>query len=121
MNMSYYREIAQSDPTLALAGLRIEIETLANNLATGFQLEPKRAEPVTSLLRRLRERNAITSEQMELARRILSICNKAIHGQTVTQEEASHVIETADVLARDFLAWLGWGFGDNWKPKGAGV
>jgi hypothetical protein len=30
LDMSDYREIAESDPTLALAGLRIEIEVLAN-------------------------------------------------------------------------------------------
>jgi hypothetical protein len=118
LDMSYYRDVAQSDPTLALAGLRIELEVLARNLAAGFKLEPKRAEPISSLLRRLREHNAITSEQMELARKILTICNRAIHGQAVTQEEALDVIDVAHVLANDFLAWLGWGFEDNWKPQG---
>jgi hypothetical protein len=39
LDISYYREIAESDPILALAGLRIEIEVLARNLATGFKLE----------------------------------------------------------------------------------
>lgn len=117
LDMSYYREIAQSDPTLALAGLRIEIEVLANNLATGFKLEPRKTEPITSLLRRLRERGAITSEQMDLARRILAICNRAIHGQNVTLEEALDVIDAARVLANEFLEWLSWGFDDNWTPK----
>ena len=92
LDMSYYREIAQSDPTLALAGVRIELEVLLNNLAVGFKLEQKRAEPVTSLLKRLSEHHAITSEQMELARKIFAICNRAIHGQAVTQEEALDVI-----------------------------
>jgi hypothetical protein len=117
LDMSYYREIAQSDPTLALAGLRIEIETLAKNLAIGFKLEAKRSEPVSLLLRRLHEKGAITAEQMDLARRILAICNKAIHGQDVTREEAIDVIDAAAVLANDFLAWLSWGFDDNWTPK----
>jgi hypothetical protein len=65
----------------------------------------------------LRERGAITGEQTDLARRILAICNKAIHGQNVTREEAMDVIEAASVLADDFLAWLSWGFDDNWAPK----
>ncbi|MGO9107715.1 MAG: hypothetical protein ACLP9L_00650 [Thermoguttaceae bacterium] len=116
LDMSYYREIAQSDPTLALAGLRIELEVLIGNLAAGFKVETKRAEPVRSLLKRLLEHNAITSQQMDLARTIFAICNKAIHGQAVTQEEALDVIDVADVLAKDFLAWLSWGFDDNWKP-----
>lgn len=117
LDMSYYREIAQSDPTLALAGLRIEVEVLANNLAAGFKLEPKKTEPINSLLRRLRERGAITAEQMDLARRVLAICNRAIHGQNVTLEEALDVIDAADVLANDFLQWLSWGFDDSWTRK----
>lgn len=117
LDISYYREIAQSDPTLALAGLRIEIEVLANNLAAGFKLEPRKGESVRSLLRRLREKGAITAEQMDLARRVLDICNRAIHGQSVTREEALDVIEAASVLAKDFLEWLSWGFDDNWVPK----
>lgn len=117
LDMSYYREIAQGDPTLALAGLRIELEVLINNLAAGFKLEPKRAEPVSFLLKRLREHNAITSEQVDLARKIFAICNLAIHGGAVTQEMALNVIDVADVLAKDYLAWLSWGFDDAWKPK----
>lgn len=117
LDMSYYREISQNDPTLALAGLEIEIEVLANNLASGFKLEPMKTEPIGSLLRRLREYGAITAEQMDLARRILAICNRAIHGQNVTREEVVDVIDAASVLVNDFLAWLSWGFEDNWVPK----
>lgn len=119
LDMSYYQEIAQNDPTLALAGLRIEIETLANNIAVGFKLEGKRNEPVSLLLRRLLDHGAITRQQAELARNILNICNKAIHGQTVSMQEAEEVIDAAAVLARFFLSWLSWGFDDNWKPRGA--
>jgi hypothetical protein len=115
--MSYYRDIAESDPTLALAGLRIEIEILANNLAIGFKLEPPKNHSVNSLLRLLRERGAITSEQMKLAQQILAICNRAIHGQDVTLEEALDVIDVASVLTSDFLSWLSWGFDDEWVPK----
>ncbi len=121
LDMSYYREIAQTDPTLALAGLRIEIEILVKNIAAGFKVEHKKVEPVSSLLRRLLDHGAITHEQAELARKILSICNKAIHGQTVSQEEAQEVIDAAAVIARDFLAWLSWGFDDNWRPKSLGA
>jgi hypothetical protein len=117
LDMSYYRDITQTDPTLALAGLRMEIEILARNLAVGFKLASKTSESIGSLLRRLHERGAITSEQMDLARRILDICNKTIHGQSVTQHEALDVIDSAEVLVRDFLAWLSWGFEDSWAPK----
>jgi hypothetical protein len=52
-----------------------------------------------------------------LARRVLPFCNQAIHGGEVSREQALDVIGAAGVLARDYLAWLSWGFDDDWKPK----
>jgi hypothetical protein len=117
LDMDYYRGIAQNDPTLALAGLRMELEVLANNLAVGFKLAPQNKEPLSSLLSRLKASDAITSEQLQLTRKILSICNQAIHGRTVTREEAEEVIDAGRVLTQHYLNWLSWGFSDNWKPK----
>jgi hypothetical protein len=121
LDMSYYREIAENDPTLALAGLRIELETLVKNIALGFKVERKKNESVSSLLQRLLDHGAITREQADLARKILNICNKAIHGQTVSELEAQEVIDAAAALSRYFLSWLSWGFDDNWKPRAAGA
>ena len=39
---------------------------------------------------------------MELALKILNLCNWAIHGGTVTKEEAKDVISATEVLFRDF-------------------
>jgi len=115
--MAYYREIAQSDPTLALAGLRIELEVMANNIAVGFKLAPRKNEPLSSLLSRLKDQSAITSDQLQLTRKILNLSNQAVHGRSVTKEEAEEVIDAARVLAEQYLSWLSWGFPDNWKPK----
>jgi hypothetical protein len=30
------------------------------------------------------------------------------------------VIKAAEVLFRQYLAWLSWGFGDDWKPSNIG-
>ncbi len=119
LDMSYFRRIASSDPILALAGLRIEVEVWAQNLAKGYKLDSPRSESIIRLLHRLRDHGAITSEQMKLGRKILSVCNQAVHGQPVSQAEAEEVIEAAGVLARDYLAWLSWGFHDDWSPKAA--
>lgn len=118
LDLNYYREIAQDDPTLALAGLRIELEVIANNIAAGFKLAPHKNESLNSLLSRLQAHNAITSDQLQLTRKILNICNQAIHGRTVTREEAEEVIDAASVLTQQYLNWLSWGFSDDWKPKG---
>lgn len=117
LDFNYYREIAQKDPNLALAGLRIEIEVLAHNLAHGFQLESSRSEPLPRLLSRLHREGAITTDQHELTRRVLRLCNEAVHGRSITRVEAEEVIDLAGVIAEQFLAWLSWGFNDNWKPR----
>jgi hypothetical protein len=38
LDLSYYREIAERDPILALAGLRSELETWFRNVAQGFKV-----------------------------------------------------------------------------------
>lgn len=116
--MSYYREIAERDPNLALAGLRIELEIMANNIADGFKITPPKYEPLSSLLSRLLAHGAVTQGQVELTRKILRLCNEAVHGRRVTKEDADEVINAASVLTHEYLSWLSWGFPDNWQPKG---
>jgi hypothetical protein len=116
LDLSYYREIAERDPILALAGLRIELETWFRNVAQGFKVDTKPHDSMNRVLARLRDAGAVTPDQVMLARRVLSFCNQAIHG-AVSKEQALDVIGAASVLARDYLAWLSWGFDDNWKPS----
>jgi len=117
LDIAYYRTRVETDPVLALAGLRIDLETLVRNLAAGFKLPLQRSGPILRLLARLKEAGAITSDQMELAQRIFNVCNQAIHGRFVSREEAEEVIKAAEVLFEQYLAWLSWGFDDNWKPS----
>ncbi len=120
LDMDYYRAIGAQDPTLALAGLRIELEILTRNLAKGFKLDVPERESPTKLLRRLREAGAITPDQLSLGQRILSLANQAVHGRTVSHREAEEIIDVAQVLVDDYLSWLSWGFDDNWRPPGKG-
>jgi hypothetical protein len=112
---SYYRNLAATDPVLTLAGLRIELETLARNLAKGWKLPVSVIAPLGGVLT-LRDAHAITPAQMELARQALHVCNQAIHGKAISREQAEDVIDSVAVLAGDYLAWLSWGFPDDWKP-----
>jgi len=117
LDLSYYREIADRDPILALAGLRIELETWFRNVAQGFNVAAKAHDSMNRVLAQLQKANAVTPDQVLLARRVLSFCNRAIHGGQVSKEQALEVIGAAGVLAQDYLAWLSWGFDDNWKPS----
>jgi hypothetical protein len=117
LDVAYYRSMAETDPVLALAGLRIDLETMMRNVAIGFKVQSAPSGPIPRLLARLREAGAITPDQMELARKIFSVCNQAMHGRFVSREEAEEVIKAAEVLFREYLAWLSWGFDDDWKPS----
>jgi hypothetical protein len=120
LDMSYYRNLAATDPVLALAGLRIELETLARNLAKGYKLPVSVTAPLGGVLTALRDAHAITPAQMELAQQALRVCNQAIHGRAISREQAEDVTDSVGVLARDYLAWLSWGFPDDWKPVDKG-
>jgi hypothetical protein len=117
LQLSRYTELTRQDPNLALAGLRMEIEVLARNLAKGFNIDVDPHASPGALLQRLREGEALTRDQYALAQKIVQLCNAAVHGRPVTQDEALAVIESAEVLASYYVAWLSWGFKDGSPPK----
>lgn len=111
LELAYYVELAERDPSLALAALRMELEIMGQNLARGFNV-PIEHSSAGVLYRQLSDAGAITNGQLELVQSILRLCNAAIHGTQVTKEEASDIIDTAAVLRDQYLSWLTWGF-DN--------
>ncbi len=116
MDMNYYRDIAKGNPNLALAGLRMEIEVLIKNLASGFKIEfDEKRYGGARLLKLLLENHAILEGQYQLATKVLSLCNKAVHGDKVTEEQAASIVDSADALIDDYLAWLSWGFDGEWS------
>ncbi len=116
LDMSYYRDLANQDPNVALAGLRIELDILARNLASGFGVSVNERDSGIRLLRKLHERNAITSDQMQLLMKVHRVANAAVHGTPVSHDEALAVINSAEILAEQYLSWLSWGFDDRWTP-----
>ena len=110
LDLNYYRDLAQQDPNIALAGLRIELELMTNNLAKGFKVEITPRSTIGRLARDLHRNNAITSDQRELIGKVSSVCNAAAHGQPLTFDEAIQTIDSAEVLAEQYISWLSWGF-----------
>jgi len=117
LDMSYYRELARQDPNIALAGLRIEIDILARNLAKGFKVEVAPRDSGSRLFQRLHDEHAITPEQLRFVLKIWRLCTAAVHGQRVSRRRAEDLLDAADVLADQYIAWLSWGFDDDWEPK----
>jgi hypothetical protein len=116
LDMTYYRELADQDPNIALAGLRIELEILTSNLAKGFKIPVDSKLTGHRLIRRLYDGNAITADQMQLLHKVYRVCSAAVHGTLVSRDEADDVIDSAEVLADQYLNWLSWGFGDDGAP-----
>lgn len=118
LSLTYYRELAEEDPNIALAGLRMEVEILARNLAKGFKVNVKRRDSAGTILRKLYEGGAITIQQFQLVQKIVELCNAAVHGKRISREEADSVIDVAKVLADQYIAWLSWGFDNGWSATG---
>lgn len=121
LDLSYYRRLAEQDPNLALAGLGIELETMINNVAKGFNVKLDSPSRMSSTLRKLLEADAVTREQADLVASIYRLRNAAVHGSIVSLEEANAIIDAAQVLRDYYLSWLSWGFPDGWKPRGQGA
>lgn len=110
LNTEKYRDLAKEDPNLALAGLRIELETLGRNIAKGFKVDIKSQRSATDIYKKLYDEGALTRDQYELIRKVLKVSNSAVHGAMISTEEALDVIDVGDVLARQYVDWLNWGF-----------
>jgi hypothetical protein len=119
LDLNYYRAIAQHDANLALAGIRMELETAGRNLAKGFSVTIKENDSISALYSRLQSAGAIYADQAELTRKVLRLCNLAVHGQSVSADQAEEVISLAGLLLNDYVSWLSWGFENEADPNAA--
>ena len=110
LELSYYRNLIEQDPTIALAGLRIEFETMLRNLAKGFKVTINERDGAGIIVHKLKDRSAITSRQADLLGRIIKLCNAAVHGLRVTSSQAEEIFDIAEVLRDQYISWLSWGF-----------
>jgi hypothetical protein len=111
LDLSYYRALIEQDPNIGLAGLRMELEVLGRNLAKGFNIPLSPGDKsAMNIFTRLLDNGAITGLQFQLLKKVIELCNAAIHGQQVTKEQANLILDTMKFLADDYIAWLSWGF-----------
>ena len=111
LDLGYYRALIEQDPNIGLAGLRMELEILGRNLAKGFNIPlSARESSAMGIFRKLLDSGAITGLQFQLLKKVIELCNAAIHGVKVTKEQAESILDTMKFLADDYIAWLSWGF-----------
>lgn len=110
LDLSYYKKIAETDPQLALAGLRFDLEIILKNYAKGLNVPVKEDEPVISIVYKLFSTGSLSLTQYQFIMTLYRISNAALHGANITYEQALEVLGIGDVLVKDYKAWFYWLF-----------
>ncbi|MCJ7646060.1 hypothetical protein MUO65_04035 [bacterium] len=100
--LSTVKELLSSDPVLALASLRIEIEKRLRTTADILELPSKERFSISKAVEALGRRELLSAEQVMALRKIIEMCNKAVHGFSISMEEAKEIINLAEELNRSF-------------------
>lgn len=89
--------VADSDPKLALAGLRIEIQRLLRAIAEAYRLPTDRV-PVKLLVDTLRDHQVLTYEEAVSLRRMIDLLNRVVHGAELPPGAAEWALDVGPRL-----------------------
>jgi hypothetical protein len=59
------------------------------------------------MVKSLAENRLIPSDEADLANKILRVCNRAVHGNKVSEDDARIVIDSSEYIFDSYRAWLG--------------
>ncbi len=98
--MSDIADLVASDPVLALAKLRIELEKVITKLYRLAQLGGKRgrARPLGQLVAELGRRELLPLSLTGPITEVLSVCNRAVHGEDIRQQDAEAIVDAGNSL-----------------------
>ena len=94
-----FQTIADNDPNLALAGLRIEIEKRLQILAESNSV-PVRKQGISSLMRELMKQKVLSQEEYSVLSDMVGMLNSAVHGAVVDKRAVDWAIETGSRLLK---------------------
>jgi hypothetical protein len=94
------RKLLDSDPVLALAVLRIEIEKSLKTIAKRLDFPIREKISITEILVHLERKEIFSHDHVLILRQIIKMCNKAIHGVAISKEEAKEIIFLAEKYYR---------------------
>ena len=118
--MNTAKEVIDSDHVLALASLRIEIEKKLRLAANFFKLgsaKNRLSENIDALM----YKEILSSEQVSALRKIIDMCNKAVHGYDVSKREAKDIINLMEELNQSFSIGYSIDFTKNRDYKKHGL
>lgn len=99
--LDHIRGLAESDPVLAFVQLRIEIERIINRLTRRTSQDRRASNRPRSLglqLTELSKSRILPSEVIDPLRQVISIGNRAAHGQSIRTEDATAMIDAGTSL-----------------------
>jgi hypothetical protein len=94
------KRLAENDPIIALAKLRIEFETRLRRLSERVGFEPRSPAALSSVIRELVAREVFPPPFGAALRDVIAICNRAIHGEEIRDTDARQMIDTGVDLLR---------------------
>ena len=102
------RELVNSDPILALAKLRIELEKVLNKLFRMTHTGNQQRRPMSAgqLVNSLSTTEVLPKNIAQSVRQVISICNRAIHGEEIRQEDAKSVVEVGTSLLSELAFYV---------------
>lgn len=86
-----FQLVADQDPNLALAGLRIEIEKRLFQLAGAFGIDARRSS-IGVLLRELSQKGVLSPQESGVLADLVPLLNSAVHGAQIDKSAAEWVI-----------------------------
>jgi len=96
LDLDNVRKLLDSDPALALAALRIEIEKNLQSIAGKLDLPIKEKRSIAEIIVNLKSKEIFSHEQVLILRKIIQMCNKAIHGAVISKGEAREIISLTE-------------------------
>jgi len=108
----------ESDSSLALAALRIEIERKLRSAADFLNIQQM---PLLKLVKAIGKKKILYPDQVASLLEIIEICNKSIHGYVLFTEDAQKVIDLVEKLNSSFSVGYSIDFSPNPDYKEHGL
>jgi len=105
-NINYIFDLVKEDPVIALAKLRIELEKILTKIYRLTQSDDSQKEYIQlgKILTTFKHQELISKNTLNSLREVISICNRAIHGEEISEDNAAEIIEIGTSLLSD-LYW----------------
>ncbi|WP_429067692.1 hypothetical protein [Aeromonas veronii] len=98
------KALAESDPVIALAKIRIELEKVLGQLAR-FNSITVRNLSLGIIVNKLTNQEIINHDIGKALREVIALCNRAIHGESLSEEGARAIVDVGINLLKE-LYWL---------------